>query len=257
MRILVSNDDGITHPGIAALRSAVLKFGETFVVAPSSPQSASGHGITVHGPLMVRRMQVRDEFSGISVEGRPADCVRLAVRKLLDDPPDLVVSGINDGANVGINVFYSGTVAAAAEAAMLGIPAVAFSLSMAGSNDDYLQAADLCQLVLENLIKDGLGKGDLLNVNIPPIAKGKPKGLLVVPQSTAGITDDYLGAVDANGMEQYRLGGEYTFHFQDDSDVLGLAEGYITVTPLHIDMTNHDRLIALRLKKWDYPGETV
>ena len=255
MHILVSNDDGIEHEGIAALRRAVLDLGDVSVAAPLSGQSASGHGITVHEPLLVRRLEVRgrDGFSGIGVDGRPADCVRLAIRKLLDKPVDLVVSGINAGANVGINVFYSGTVAAAAEAAMLGIPAVAFSLSLAAGSGDFARAGELCRWVLDQLMSDGLGSGDLINVNIPPLLDAAPKGLLVVPQSTAGITDAYLGALDADGYEQYRLGGEYSFGFQDDSDVLALSEGYITVTPLHIDMTNHDRLVALRRKRWDVP----
>ena len=255
MHILVSNDDGIEHEGIAAMRRAVIGLGEVSVVAPLSGQSASGHAITVHEPLLVRRVEVRgaNGFAGIGVDGRPADCVRLAIRKLLDKPVDLVVSGINAGANVGINVFYSGTVAAAAEAAMLGVPAVAFSLSLAAGTGDYARASDLCKGVLEQLVHDGLGSGDLINVNIPPLVDGNPRGLMVAPQSTAGITDAYLGAVDANGYEQYRLGSNYSFGRQDDSDVSALSEGYMTVTPLHIDMTNHDRLIALRRKKWKTP----
>jgi 5'-nucleotidase len=146
MRILLSNDDGILAPGLAALHAAVRDLGEATVVAPSSPQSAAGHSITLKTPLVVHRVQVGDgeaSFWGSSVDGRPADCVRLAVRKLLGRWPDVVLSGINAGANVGVNVFYSGTVAAAAEAAMLGIPAVALSAGYEDSDDaiDYPRVA--------------------------------------------------------------------------------------------------------------------
>ena len=161
MRILISNDDGILAPGLAALHAAVCDLGETTVVAPSSPQSAAGHSITLREPLAVRRVMVNDSahpFWGNSVAGRPADCVRLAVRKLLAEWPDLVVSGINAGANVGVNVFYSGTVAAAAEAAMLGIPSVAFSAAYRASPDeiDYARARRLCRWVLDGLRAVGL-----------------------------------------------------------------------------------------------------
>ena len=217
MRILISNDDGILAPGLAALWAASESLGVTSVVAPDSPQSAAGHAITVHHPLAVKRLTVPcegREFLGISVDGRPADCVRLAIRMLLSAPPDLVLSGINEGANVGINVFYSGTVAAAAEAAMFGIPAVAFSASNAGGKIDYARAAALCRGVLDQLIANGLLHGD----------------------------DPTL--------ERYKLGDKYSFHPQADSDVEILNAGYITVTPLHVDMTNHDRLVSLARRAW-------
>jgi len=255
MRILLSNDDGITAPGLAAMRAALEGLGEVTVVAPDSPQSAAGHAITVHAPLKVKRLTVPGaeagkEFLGISVDGRPADCVRLAIRMLLPQPPELVVSGINNGANVGINVFYSGTVAAAAEAAMFGIPAVAFSASNFAGPADFVRAATLCRSMLDELLAGGLGKGDLLNVNIPALSAGNPKGVRTVPQSTAGIDDTYLTDTDAHGQEQYQLGGEYSFAPQPNTDVSALGDGYITVTPLHVDMTNHDRLISLARRTW-------
>ena len=200
MRILLSNDDGIDSPGLAALRAAVNDLGAVTVVAPSSPQSAAGHAITVHQPLEVRRIKVGpEEFLGISVDGRPADCVRLAIRTLLPEPPDLVLSGINEGANVGINVFYSGTVAAAAEGAMFGIPAVAFSAGNAGGVN-FPQVARLCRKVLNQLLRDGLTRGDLINVNIPVLKEGVPKGIRVVPQSTAGM-EDFYEAIYHHGRE--------------------------------------------------------
>jgi 5'-nucleotidase len=255
MRILLSNDDGIEAPGLGALRAAVQDLGHVTVVAPDTPQSAAGHGITVHQPLIVKRLNSPDggELLGISVDGRPADCVRLAIRMLLEKPPELVLAGINHGANAGINVFYSGTVAAAAEAAMLGIPAIAFSASADSEGKfDFPRAAATCRWVLDQLLRAGLSPGDLFNVNLPA---GPPKGLSFVPQSTAGLEDTYRGRPRGDGAEEYSLGSEYSFRHQADSDVSALAEGFITVTPLHFDMTNHDRLAALKELTWPKPPE--
>ena len=253
MRILLSNDDGILAPGLAALRAAVADLGEVSVVAPDSPQSAAGHSITLRHPLAVQRVHVESpsgKFTAISVDGRPADCVRLAIRKLLPHPPELVLSGINAGANVGINVFYSGTVAAAAEAALCGIPAVAFSACMTGGEADLTRCARLCRWVLEQLLDEGLTRGDLINVNIPSLGKGAPRGVRIVRQSTAEIEDVYNRSEDASGRELYRLADDYRFVHQEESDVTCLAEGCITVTPLHVDMSNHDRLAALVGRHW-------
>ena len=255
MRILLSNDDGVGAVGLAALRAAVSDLGEVTVVAPASPQSAAGHAITVHQALTVSRLEMDAQGKpAISVDGRPADCVRLAIRSLLPQPPDLVLSGINHGANVGINVFYSGTVAAAAEGAMCGIPAVAFSASDPGQKTDFARAAALCRWALGHLLAAGLTRGDLINVNIPRMDKAAPRGVRFVPQSTAGIEDAYHGGTDSAGGETFRLGPEYRFTHQADTDVSALAEGYITVTPLHIDMTNYDRLASLAGMAWEMPA---
>jgi 5'-nucleotidase len=256
MRILLSNDDGILAPGLAALYAAVADMGEVCVVAPDSPQSATGHSITLRHPLAVQKVQVDApmRFTGISVDGRPADCVRLAVRKLLKDPPDLVLSGINAGTNVGVNVFYSGTVAAAAEAAMCGIPAVAFSACMTGGEVDFARIARLCRWVLQQLLEKGLEPGDLINVNIPCLGPGRPVGVRVVPQSTAELEDVYHRFVDEDGREAYRLGDEFSFvRGQDNADVPSLAEGYVTITPLHVDMTDRARLKSLAGFHWPAP----
>jgi 5'-nucleotidase len=251
MRILLSNDDGILAPGLAALYGAVAELGEVAVVAPGSPQSAAGHSITLRQPLVVQRVHVNGihPFWCNSVDGRPADCVRLAVRKLLPNWPDLVLTGINAGANVGINVFYSGTVAAAAEAAMLGIPAVAFSAGAAtvgGTDIDYPRVARLCRWVLDGLRASGLAGGDLVNVNIPVLTGDAPRGVRVVPQSTAELEDAYHKATDAHGRESYLLSDDYSFaHHHGDTDVASLADGYVTVTPLHVDMTDAGRLAKL------------
>ena len=259
MRVLISNDDGLLAPGLAALVGAVRGLGEVTVVAPDSAQSAAGHAITLRHPLEVRRVQVGGAggFAGISVDGRPADCVRLAVRKLMDAPPDLVLSGINAGANVGINVFYSGTVAAAAEAAMFDMPAVAFSARI-GEEADFPRIARLCRWVLDGLLAGGLQPGELVSVNVPDLGPGRPKGVRVVPQSTAALVDEYHPHdLDRRGdREAYRLGDDYSFvPGEGETDVTALAEGYITVTPLRVDMTDHPRLGPLAGRQWGPPPE--
>jgi len=258
MRILITNDDGVLSPGLSALAAAVADLGTVAVVAPESPQSAAGHGITLKEPLTVR--QVRLEGPKVqmacSVDGRPADCVRLAIRELIDPPPEIVLSGINAGANVGINIFYSGTVAAAAEAAMLRTPAVAFSADIANGDVEFDRVACFCRWVLDGLLKEGLGAGQLVNVNVPALGPGRPRGVRVAPQSTAGLVDVYHRQEEIEGRQTYQLGGDYRFAAQPSgSDALLLAEGYITVTPLDVDMTNHsllDRLAAIRWGAW--PG---
>jgi len=158
MRILVTNDDGILAPGLAALHAAVADMGEVQIVAPASPQSAAGHGITVTGPLATERVHVSNRFWGVCVAGRPADCVKLAMHELMDAPAELVLSGINPGANVGVNVLYSGTVAAAAEGAMLGARAVAFSMATGGELD-FDRAVGYCRALLDVLLAGGLAGG--------------------------------------------------------------------------------------------------
>jgi 5'-nucleotidase len=250
MRILLSNDDGILAPGLSALYAAIAGTGEITVAAPDSPQSAAGHAITLTHPLSVQHVKLAGGFDGLSIDGRPADCVRLAIRNLMDHRPDLVLSGINAGNNVGINVFYSGTVAAAAEAAMFGIAAVAFSASMDGEVD-FVRIAGLCRNVLDCLLAKGLSPGELVSVNIPALLPGRPKGVKVVRQSTAGIEDLYDRRKDSAGNECYHIGSDYSFGpCDDDTDVVALAQGYITVTPLHIDLTNHKQLEGLLSCRW-------
>ena len=257
MHILLSNDDGILAAGLSALRWAVADMGKVTVVAPDCPQSAMGHSITLREPLTVQPVHVGGggrAFPGLSVDGRPADCVRLAVRSLLDGPADLVLSGINAGANVGINVFYSGTVAAAAEAAMLGLPAVAFSADISGGEVDFDRVARLCRHVLDQLLKDGLSGGQVVNVNIPSLGPDRPKGVKVAHQSTAGLEDLYHRTDGDNGKTLYQLGEKYRFTQVDEhSDAVCLAEGYITVTPLKVDMTDHARLSRMAGETWKTP----
>ena len=254
MKILISNDDGIFAPGLVALVSAVRDLGEITIVAPDSPQSAAAHSITLQHPLAVQYVHLPGEagLEGIAVSGRPADCVRLAIRNLLPSRPDLVLSGINAGANVGINVFYSGTVAAAAEAAMCGIPAIAFSGELENDHADFVSVAKYCRIVLDKLLavrtggQTGLAPGELINVNIPPLSEGPPLGCRVCDQSDAEVDDKYVREISPEGIERYRLGDE--FEFTDphvESDVALLLERYITITPLRLNLTDHKKLASL------------
>lgn len=257
MRILLTNDDGILAPGLAAMRRALLTLGEVSVVAPASPQSAAAHGITVGGPIPVRELHVADRFTGFAVEGRPADCVKLAITTLLGNRPDLVVSGINDGANVSINVLYSGTVAAAAEGALLGIPAVAVSLER-GQEMDFDRAAGIAREVIERLLDSVAslrpGEGQvvpLVNMNIPALCPGVPRGVRVVRQSTQLMQDRYVSHAGPDGRRYFWLEGEFdAATHQPATDLEALREGYVTLTPLHFDLTHEDQLRWLSEQRW-------
>jgi 5'-nucleotidase len=252
MHILLSNDDGVLSPGLAALRAAVADLGEVTVVAPMSAQSAAGQAITVRHPLVVQEVHVRgpEEFRASGVDGRPADGVRLALRKLLPERPDLVLAGINHGANVGVHVFYSGTIAAAAEGALCGVPAVAFSAELAGGEFDFPRLGRICRRVLDALLAGGLRAGDLFSVNVPALGPDAPRGVRVVGQSTADVLERYEHLVDADGRDTYSL-DEYEFPSgSGDTDVDGLAAGYVTVTPLHVDRTDRRRLEELGQVAW-------
>ncbi len=255
MRILLTNDDGIFAPGLAVLREAVADMGDVVVVAPDSPQSAVGRAITLGGPIACEHVHVDGTYWGFAVSGRPADCVKIAVHELTDPPPGLVLSGINAGSNVGINVFYSGTVSAAAEGALFGIPSVAFSMTV-GDEMDFHRAARLCRWVLDGLLSGPLAAGQLVSVNLPALSAETPRGIKVVPQSTAAITEEYIRTKSPDGKELFQLSDFYEHATHDgETDVTALNDGYITVTPLHSDLTDHARLAELANCPWhDMPG---
>ncbi len=255
MHILLSNDDGILAPGLAAMREALAGIGEVSVAAPESPQSATAHGITFPGPIAARRIHVQDAFFGWSIDGRPADCVKLGVTELLERKPDLVVSGINDGANASLNVLYSGTVAAAAEGALMGYPAIAVSLER-GVERDFRKAAQLTLPILRCFIERGLKPGQLININIPDLTRGTPRGIRVVPQATRTMETKFARHCAPDGRDYYWLyGGEVWEGHSTDSDLDALAEGYISITPLHFDLTHYGLLKDLQ--QWTWPGVPV
>lgn len=251
MRILLSNDDGIVAPGLDAMRQELARIGEVHVVAPNSPQSAAAHGITVHGPVAVREVHVQDAFFGYAVEGRPADCVKLAIRELLPEPPDLVVSGINDGANVSINVLYSGTVAAAAEGALLGFPAIAVSMRQ-GLELDFHRAARLVVPIIRQLMELGLAPGQLININVPDLTPGDPLGIRVVPMATRIMEDRFARHTAPDGRDYFWLLGDTFAAAQTDvqSDLDAIEERYISITPLQFDLTQYAQLEKLARHEW-------
>lgn len=248
MLILLTNDDGIHAPGIHAMYPELTRLGEVHVVAPETVQSATGHGITITTPMLTSRVRVHDDFEGIAVDGRPADCVKLAVAKLLPRQPDLVVSGINCGANVGINVIYSGTVAAAIEAAFLGLRSVAVSLLLkADIPTDYAAAAVHARETVEQILAAGLNPGQVASVNLPALRPGeRPKGVRVCRQCTRPYVDAYEERQSPRGQKYYWNSSVFTLgNTEDDTDVAFLRDGHITVTPLEFDLTDHPTL-----KRW-------
>lgn len=257
MRILVSNDDGVTAPGLLAMARALREIAEVTVVAPETAQSAAGHGITLTAPLSVNRVHLDPGFGAFSVDGRPADCVKLAVRELIEPRPDMVVSGINDGANTGINVLYSGTVAAAAEGAFLGIPAVAVSLFHT-ERMDFNIAAQLALQLIEQLRAAGLSGGSLININIPSLDPGMPKGVRVVPQSMLNWEDRFERAEGPQDRRAYWLRGESPSPKPGpDTDLHAVLDGYVAITPLQFDLTHHGELKTLAALDWELPRRTT
>lgn len=268
MRILLCNDDGITAQGIVALHDALVDaggqfggpIGEVFVVAPLTVQSATGHGVTFREPLMVAPQDVNERMSGVAVDGRPADCVKLALAELWPQRfgagtrPDLVISGMNMGANVGINVLYSGTCAAAIEAAFLGVPSIAVSLHIHASRPDYDAAAGYARRVIEKLLAGGpLAAHQCVNINIPITEREGPMPPVVAAtMNTHGMIDAFTRNVNPMGQTYYWSSGQpMEFHATEaGSDVQALMERKITVTPLRFDMTDHARMeeMVRRLK---------
>lgn len=280
MRILLTNDDGIRAPGIAAMYEALVDVAGTFggplapcgqasrspssvvfPVAPLTVQSATGHGVTFHTPLMVSDATVElsgdERMEGISVDGRPADCVKLAIENLWPERfgegsrPDLVISGMNDGANVGINVIYSGTVAAALEAAFLGVPSIAVSMRRTARKADYAVAAAWCRHAIERVLRDGLPRPhECLSINVPaadgsgPALDGPVPPIRVCAMNTHGLVDKYERRVSPAGAVYYWAAGHgLDFHgTETGTDVDLLLKGCTTVTPLKFDLTRTETL---------------
>jgi len=247
MQILLTNDDGIFAPGLAAIYRELTKIGNVIVVAPADSRSGASHSITVAQPLICNKVDINGRFTGFSVQGSPADCVKLASMQLHDGPIDLLVAGINNGANTGINIYYSGTVAAAMEAAFLKIPAVAMSLA-AEEQMDFEQAAKYCAKILKKLLP--IQSGDVININIPQLSKGKPKGIRVVPQSTEAFHEQYIRQKNEQGQTVFQLAGGLHRDEQNPTDTTSLAEGFITITALAPGMTNLEKNQQLQKINW-------
>jgi 5'-nucleotidase len=252
LKILLTNDDGIYAPGLAALYRELKQLGEVVVVAPESEQSAVGHAITLMTPLRVKEVSLNCGVEGFAVSGFPADCVKIAMAELLPIPPDLVVSGINLGPNVGINVLYSGTVSAATEAAILAVKGVAFSLDSYDQNADFTAAARLARELLEQVRGwSAWNNGVCLNVNLPNLPRGEVKGIRVTRQETGCLVEHFERRVDPRRHVYYWLAEINAQPTIDpDTDYGALAQGYVSVTPIQHDLTDYRSLNDLQSLKW-------
>jgi len=253
LRILLTNDDGIYAPGLRALLPELRKLGEVIVVAPATEQSAVGHSVTLTTPLVVQEVLDDDRRPmGWAVEGRPADCVKLALRELLPEPPDVIVSGLNAGSNAGINVLYSGTVAAAIEGAFFRRTSIACSQEYKKLLPlDFSRGADLARRVIEQILAHEPDAGTLFNVNIPSPERGPLRGIRTVPQNLAPYVETYDRRIDPRGRMYFWSNPD--FRCPDphpDSDVTALAEGWITVTPLQFNLTEAVLLEQMNLWQW-------
>ncbi len=249
-RILLTNDDGIHSEGLTKLEEALREVGDVYTIAPASEMSGASHSLTLSRPLRIRQIDERHW----TVDGTPTDCVTLALHKILpeDEHPHICVSGINHGGNLGDDASYSGTVAGALEATILGVPGLAFSL-VARENYDFTEAARFAVIAVRKVLSDGLPEGTLLNINIP----SRPvKGVRVTRQGIKNARPIISEHIDPRGKAYYWIGEQYyTSTFEDGTDYYAVEHGYISVTPMRSDMTDHAELPALAA--WNNIGASV
>jgi len=237
--ILLTNDDGIHAEGLRNLREVAKTLGEVVIVAPVTEQSAVGHSITLYDPIKAHEVYKHGVFYGYAIGGTPADSVKLAIHYLLPRKPDLVISGINNGANLGINVLYSGTVSAATEAAILGTPAIAVSIA-AKKRPPFETTFPFLKKIASWVIKHKLPEGVALNVNVPALPIDQIKGIKITRQSLSRFQETFERREDPRGDFYYWLSGESVPDGQEDGvDIISLREGYVSVTPLFYDLTAH------------------
>ena len=245
--ILVTNDDGITAPGIRKLIDAAKDLGEVIVVAPDSPQSAMGHAITISKPLRLVKSRAITDVEAWECDGTPVDCVKLAMNVILKDRrPALCVSGINHGSNVAINIIYSGTLSAAMEASLEHIPSIGFSLLDYRYEADFDAALPYVRQIMQHVLRHGMEEGSLLNVNIPKLSRPQIRGIRVCRQADARWKEDFQEGTDPQGRPYYWLTGQFINDDPgEDTDVRALEDGYISVVPSHHDLTNYNMLPKL------------
>jgi 5'-nucleotidase len=246
LKILLTNDDGIHAPGLRALYAELNRDFDLSVVAPETEMSAVGHAITLDSPLRVREVYKNGSFFGFGVSGTPADCVKIAVQELLQGPPDIIISGINLGSNVGVNVLYSGTVSAATEGAFLGVRSAAISLSTR-KNPDFTFAARFSREIIRFITVNNLKNGTALNVNIQAISPESIKGVSITRQGLGRLKERFERRIDPRGNVYYWLSGEIPMKEEiRDSDCNALKENRITITPITYDLTCKEEMERLR-----------
>lgn len=256
VHILVTNDDGVTAPGLLALAQAMRPFGKVTVLAPDHNWSVSGHVKTLHRPLRVKEVHLADGSPALATDGAPSDCVAMAALGVLNETVDLVVSGINPYANLGHDLTYSGTVTAAMEGCVWGIPSIAFSLDGKenGREPDYQPAVEIAHQVATQVIKNGLPEYTLLSVNIPALPADEIRGYRITRQGLRIYRDELVRYSDPRGRPFYWIGGEAPTGVPDDGTDIGeLSKGYVAITPVELDMTAH-HLIS-QLGRWPWPND--
>jgi len=249
--ILITNDDGITAPGIKNLIEAVKDLGKVVVVAPDKPQSGMGHAITIGVPLRLHKVNLFEGIEAYQCTGTPVDCVKLAVDKVLHHKPDICISGINHGANHSINVIYSGTMSAAVEAAIESIPSIGFSLLDYSLEADFSAARKYARIIVEQMLNSAPDKHCVLNVNIPIATVNEIKGVKICRQAYAKYEEDFIERDDPHGRKYYWLTGEFVnFDEGTDTDVWALANKYISIVPVQFDLTHYKQKEQLE-KSWN------
>ena len=249
--ILVTNDDGFHAPGIHALVAAMKEIGQVIVLAPDKPQSGMGHAITINDPIRLQQVDVFGDVEAYACSGTPVDCVKLAKDKILHHKPDLCVSGINHGSNSSINIIYSGTMSAAMEAAIEGIPAIGFSLLDYAHDADFRPSAHYASQIARQVLENGLPDNTLLNVNIPALPVQEIRGMSICRQAVAKWEEEYDERNDPRGHRYFWLTGKFVNYDQgDDTDEWALDNGYVSVVPVQFDLTAH-HAISFFQKNWD------
>lgn len=238
--ILVTNDDGITAPGIRNLIEAMQGLGKIVVVAPDSPQSGMGHAITIGKPLRMHKVSLFDGIDSYQCSGTPVDCVKLATNQILHRKPDICVSGINHGLNSSINVIYSGTMSAAMEAAIEGVPSVGFSLADFSFEADFTVAKNVARQIVEKMLQNATAPGTLLNVNIPKVKPEQFKGIKFCRQADAKWGESFEHRIDPHGKDYYWMVGNFICKDEGtDTDIYALQHGYASVVPVQFDLTDY------------------
>ncbi|MFP9116167.1 5'/3'-nucleotidase SurE [Flavobacterium sp. RNTU_13] len=252
--ILVTNDDSINAPGIRTLISVMKELGDVVVVAPDSPQSAMGHAITINSTLHINKLNNDPElYAEYSCSGTPVDCVKFAVNEILHRKPDLCVSGINHGSNSSINVIYSGTMSAAVEAGIEGIPAIGFSLLDYNWNADFEPCRKFVKKIAAEVLQKGLPEGVILNVNLPKLPENEIKGIKICRQAKAYWEEKFDKRTNPMGKDYYWLTGKFVNQDNgEDTDEWALAQGYVSVVPVQFDLTAHHAIQTLN--SWGLNG---
>jgi len=246
VQILLTNDDGINAAGLKVLAEHLCRIGQVTIVAPDRERSAVSHALTLHHPLRATRI----DDSSFAIDGTPTDCVNLGIHNLLRDKPDIVISGINHGANLGDDITYSGTVSAAMEATLMGIPAFAVSLATKTGDANFTSAAVFAASLAETVLRKGLPRDTFLNVNVPDIPSASLGSYRITRQGKRSYDGMIIDKVDPRGRNYYWIGSiDMNFHDIEGTDYHAVSRGHISITPLHLDLTNYDSF--RELESWE------